>query len=105
MVLLASSRKSLSSNSGFGLGFNVMKKQLVLSVLALGAAAISSRAATYTSFSYNQNDATTGSGSIGAFTFNGHNFGPTTMPSATVVSPGTVAPPAGFVGSMTAQAL
>jgi hypothetical protein len=96
---------SLTQSVGLELGFYFMKKQLVLSVLALGAAAVSSRAATLTSFTYNQNDATTGSGTIGAFSFNGHDFGPTAMPAATVVSPGSVAAPAGFVGSMTAQAL
>src|SRR5438132_587225 len=78
-----------------------MKKQLVLGVLAVGAAAISARAATFTSFTYNQSDATTGSGTIAGFTFNGHTFNSMAMPAATVFSPGTVAAPAGFVGSQT----
>jgi hypothetical protein len=46
-----------------------MKKQLVLSALALGAAALSADAATFTTFSYSQSDATTGSGTIAPFSF------------------------------------
>lgn len=80
-----------------------MKKQLVFGVLAVGTAAISVGAATLTTFTYSQSDATTGSGTISGFTFGGHTFNSTPMPAATVFSPGTVAAPAGFVGSMTAQ--
>jgi hypothetical protein len=82
-----------------------MNKRLILGVLALTAAATSNRAATLTSFTYNQSDATTGSGAIAGFSYSGHNFPAMAMPSAAVISPGAIAAPAGFVGSMTAQAL
>jgi len=82
-----------------------MNKQLILSALAIGATALSSPAATLTSFTYNQDSATVGSGTISGFSYSGHDFPAMAMPSATVVSPGTIAAPAGFVGSMTAQAL
>jgi hypothetical protein len=75
-----------------------MKKQLILGLLA---AAASSQAATFTTFSYNQSDATTGAGTISAFSYAGHDFPAMNMPAATVFSPGTVAAPAGFVGSQT----
>ena len=81
-----------------------MKKQLVFGALALSAAAISANAATFTTFSYNQSDATTGSGTIAPFSFSGHDFTATPLPAATVFSPGTVVAPSGFVGSITAQA-
>jgi hypothetical protein len=80
-----------------------MNKQLILGLLAMGAA--SNQAATLTSFTYNQDSATVGSGTIAGFSFNGHDFPAMNMPAATVVSPGAIAAPAGFVGSMTAQAL
>jgi hypothetical protein len=83
------------------LDFEVMKKQLILGALALSAATFPSHAATFTTFSYNQSDATTGSGTIAGFTFGGHTFNSMSMPAATVFSPGTVAAPAGFVGSQT----
>lgn len=82
-----------------------MKKQLILGALAFGAAALSSRAQTFTTFSYSQSDRTTGSGTINGFSYAGHTFNSFAMPAATVISPGSVAAPAGFVGSMTAQAL
>ena len=75
-----------------------MKKQLILGFLA---AAASSQAATFTTFSYNQSDATTGAGTISAFSFAGHDFPAMNMPAATVFSPGTIAAPVGFVGSQT----
>lgn len=81
-----------------------MKKQLVLGALALTAASISANAATFTTFSYNQSDATTGTGAIAPFSFSGHDFTATPLPAATVFSPGAVAAPSGFVGSITAQA-
>ena len=81
-----------------------MNKRLILSVLALSAVS-SPRAATLTSFTYNQDSSTVGSGSIAAFSFSGHSFPAMAMPAATVVSPGAIAAPAGFVGSMTVQAL
>jgi len=80
-----------------------MKNRLILGALALGA--VTSQAATLTSFTYNQDSSTVGSGTIGAFSYSGHDFPAMAMPSATVISPGTVVAPAGFVGSMTAQAL
>jgi hypothetical protein len=86
-------------------GFIAMNKRLILGVLALTAAAASNRAATLTSFTYNQDSATVGSGTIAAFSYSGHDFPAMAMPAATVISPGSVAAPAGFVGSMTAQSL
>jgi hypothetical protein len=55
-------------------------------------------------FNYSQTDATTGAGSIAAFTLSDPggdiSFSATPMPAATVVNPG----PAGFVGSQTVAA-
>ena len=54
-------------------------------------------------FNYSQTAASTGSGSILPFSFMGHNFTATAMPAPLVINPnpGT---PAGFVGSIDAQA-
>src|SRR5215213_6282477 len=71
----------------FESGLSVMKKQLILGLLA---AAASSQAATFTTFSYNQSDATTGAGTISAFSYAGHDFPAMNMPAATVLSPGTI---------------
>jgi hypothetical protein len=54
-------------------------------------------------FSWNQSDATTGSGTIAPFTLAGHDFTATTMPAPTVLSPGGAAP-SGFVSRIIAQA-
>jgi len=80
-----------------------MNKRLILGVLAMTAAAASNRAATLTSFSYNQDSSSVGSGTIAAFSYSGHDFPAMAMPAATVFSPGTVVAPSGFVGSITGQ--
>jgi hypothetical protein len=71
-----------------------------LIVLLLACAA----QAQVTTFSYSQTDATTGSGTIAGFVYdNGGGpitFGPTPMPSAVVINPGTGA----FVGKQTVSA-
>ena len=77
-----------------------MKNSLVIGILAAGAA-VSTGAATFTSFNYSQSDATTGSGTIAPFSYAGHDFTATPLPAATVLSPGPVVPPSGFVGSQT----
>ena len=69
-----------------------MKKQLVLSALALTAASISANAATFTTFSYSQSDATTGTGTIAPFSFSGHDFTATPCPPQLFSAQGRLLP-------------
>ena len=77
----------------------MMKKHLAAFLFAL-ALAVTAHAVPV-NFTYSQTDSTTGSGSIAPFTFAGHNFTVTQMPSATVFNPNPASTPAGFVGAQT----
>jgi hypothetical protein len=74
----------------------------IASILAACAVTTCARAA-LVNFNYTQSDTTTGSGSIAPFTFMGHDFTATPMSQASVFNPNT-GTPAGFVGSIDAQA-
>jgi hypothetical protein len=71
-------------------------------ILAAGVLTLSAHAA-FVTFNYTQSDATSHFGAIAPFTLMGHDFLATPMPAASVFDPnqGT---PAGFVGSIDAQA-
>jgi hypothetical protein len=71
----------------------------ILTAFALTTAAN----AAFVNFNYTQSDATAHSGSIAPFTLMGHDFTATPMPAASVFNPNT-GTPAGFVGSIDAQA-
>jgi hypothetical protein len=76
-------------------------KRVQLAGLILLLCACTAQAQFWTTFSYSQTDATTGSGTIAPFTINTADgpivFGATPMPSALVVNPGT----GQFVGQQT----
>ena len=70
----------------------------------LFAAALAASAQTPVDFTYSQTDSTTGSGSIAPFTVQGHAFGSTALPAATVFNPNPGLTPSGFVGAQTVLA-
>jgi hypothetical protein len=79
-----------------------MRNISLASILAACAVTTCAHGA-FVNFNYTQSDATTRSGSIAPFSVMGHDFTATPMPAAFVLNPnpGT---PAGFVGSIDAQA-
>lgn len=77
------------------------KKTLTWGGVLAALTVATSASAFNVNFSYSQSDATTGSGTISGFTYQGRTFNSLSMPAATVFSPG--AAPAGYVGSIVAQ--